>query len=110
MTQSCLEKDCSVSDILTVGRVQAEACNAPLRSKKAELMAPLAIELLGIPAVLLRLFSRWRYTAGYDIDDWIMVACLPIFIVFEVVGHVCSSALLLFDGAQVAGAQKAKLS
>lgn len=53
-------------------------------------MAPLAIELLGIPAVLLRLFSRWRYTAGYDIDDWIMVACLPIFIVFEVVGHICS--------------------
>lgn len=54
-------------------------------------MAPLAIELLGIPAVLLRLFSRWRYTAGYEIDDWIMVACLPIFIVFEVVGHICSS-------------------
>lgn len=81
-----------MSEILTVGRVQAEACNAPLRSKKAELMAPLAIELLGIPAVLLRLFSRWRYTAGYDVDDWIMVACLPIFIVFEVVGHICSSA------------------
>lgn len=54
-------------------------------------MAPLAIELLGIPAVLLRLFSRWRYTAGYEIDDWIMVACLPIFIVFEVVGHICMS-------------------
>lgn len=55
-------------------------------------MAPLAIELLGIPAVLLRLFSRWRYTAGYEIDDWIMVACLPIFIVFEVVGHICMSS------------------
>ncbi|KAH8785833.1 CFEM domain-containing protein [Diaporthe sp. PMI_573] len=67
---------------------QAEACNTPLRSQKARLMAPLAVELLGIPAVLLRLFSRWRYTAGYEIDDWIMVACLPIFIVFEVVGHI----------------------
>lgn len=99
MTQSCLENDCSVPEILTVGRVQAEACNTPLRSKKAELMAPLAIELLGIPAVLLRLFSRWRYTAGYEIDDWIMVACLPIFIVFEVVGHICSSAQLPFTRA-----------
>ncbi|POS73752.1 CFEM domain-containing protein [Diaporthe helianthi] len=77
-----------VSEVLSVGRVQADACNTPLRSQKAELMAPLAIEVLGIPAVLLRLFSRWRYTGGYDIDDWIMVACLPIFIVFEVVGRI----------------------
>ncbi|KAL1868061.1 SNARE-binding exocyst subunit S6 [Diaporthe australafricana] len=91
-TQECLETACSVSEILTVGRVQADACNTPLRSMKPQLMAPLAIELLGIPAVLLRLYSRWRYTAGYDVDDWIMVACLPIFIVFEVVGHVCSSS------------------
>ena len=107
VTQECLEKTCSVPDILTVGKVQAEACNTPLRSKKAELMAPLAIELLGIPAVLLRLYSRWRYTAGYDIDDWIMVACLPIFIVFEVVGHVCSSfpSSQTFSSAHLAGAQ-----
>lgn len=96
-------------EILTVGKVQAEACNAPLRSKKAELMAPLAIELLGIPAVLLRLYSRWRYTAGYDVDDWIMVACLPIFIVFEVVGHVCSSAphYLPLEHTYIAVVQKA---
>lgn len=113
MTQHCLEKTCGVSDILTVGKVQAEACNSPLNSKKAELMAPLAIELLGIPAVLLRLYSRWRYTAGYDIDDWIMVACLPIFIVFEVVGHVCSSPftpLLLPVHALAARKRQTKLT
>jgi hypothetical protein len=91
VTQACLVDACSVSEVLTVGRVQADACNTPLRPQKAALMAPLAIELLGIPAVLLRLFSRWRYTTGYEIDDWIMLACLPIFIVFEVVGHICSS-------------------
>ncbi|KAF3762758.1 hypothetical protein M406DRAFT_241840, partial [Cryphonectria parasitica EP155] len=79
-TKACLLEDCTVADSLDVAKAQADACDYPVRSMRGTLLAPLAIELLAFPAVLLRLYGRWRYAPRYEVDDWIMVVCFPIWI------------------------------
>lgn len=87
--RACILDTCNVTDALAVARAQADACEYPVRNMRGRLLAPLSIEMLGLVAVLLRLYSRWVNFRRYEADDWIMVVCTPIFIVFEVVGHVC---------------------
>lgn len=90
MAQSCVSTACNVTDSLKITKIYSEACGLPVRDQKAQLLAPLSIELLGGIAVVLRLYSRWKYAPRYEIDDWIMVFCLPLFIAFLGVGHYCT--------------------
>ena len=55
-----------------VAQVQADICQLPDRSRKPDLYAPLSIEILAFICVLLRLYSRWYTTNGWEYDDYVM--------------------------------------
>lgn len=72
---------------LDVARADAELCHVPKRSRRANQLAVAGFEVLAFFALLLRLFSRWRLTEKYGVDDWIMVAVAVMDVAFVVIGN-----------------------
>ncbi|GKT47140.1 uncharacterized protein ColSpa_07321 [Colletotrichum spaethianum] len=52
--------------------------------RKADILAPIVIQALGILAVPLRLYARWTTVHRFETDDWIMIFCgVQIFFIDE---------------------------
>ncbi|PSR92273.1 hypothetical protein BD289DRAFT_345568, partial [Coniella lustricola] len=81
--QACVLSSCTISDGIALAKAQATACEYPVRNMRDKLYAPMSLELIGVICVFLRLYSRWRYTGRYEVDDWIMVVCMPLFYIDE---------------------------
>lgn len=49
------------------------ACGKPRRTRKADLLGSMSIEMTALLCVLLRLFSRWWTVSRFEADDYIMM-------------------------------------
>ncbi|KAH8888053.1 hypothetical protein GQ53DRAFT_617050, partial [Thozetella sp. PMI_491] len=95
----CVAVNCTAVDALTTARVQALACQIPVRSRKPDLFAAMAIEIPAFLCALLRLFSRWWTTARFEVDDCIMIATTLFYIdesFYLVVLHLTKVSILFF--------------
>ncbi|KAG7136444.1 hypothetical protein HYQ45_005996 [Verticillium longisporum] len=76
-----------------VARVEAEACQRPVRSRKSDLLVPLIIEVPAWFSVWLRLYSRYSIVHRFEADDWIMLVCVimntPFLILGQHIGISC---------------------
>lgn len=93
LTLDCLLSYCNTTDALLTAKLETDACQKPQRNQKPELLAPLSIELLGFICVIIRFYSRWRFTPRYEIDDWVMLVCIALYVPFEIIGHYSKSCL-----------------
>ncbi|KAK1848958.1 CFEM domain-containing protein [Colletotrichum chrysophilum] len=89
--QTCLLQRCDTVDAIDVAKIEAKACGRPIRTRKADIMAPLILQIAGILAVLLRLYARWTMMPRLEADDWIMIVCGVIFIVLVVIGQIAGA-------------------
>ncbi|KAM0284539.1 hypothetical protein ACHAQH_001905 [Verticillium albo-atrum] len=88
-TENCVAERCTnVLEAIEVARVEAEACQRPVRSRKPALLAPLALEISAWFSVWLRLYSRYTIIHHFEADDWIMLACVIIYTPFLVLGQL----------------------
>ncbi|KZL66413.1 CFEM domain-containing protein [Colletotrichum tofieldiae] len=71
-----------------VARIEAEACKRPVRKRKIDIVAPIIIQALGVFVVPVRLYARWTTVHRFETDDWIMIFCVLIFIVFVTLGKL----------------------
>lgn len=78
-TESCIE----------VARIEARFCRRPYRSRKPDLLAPLAVEIPALVCVWLRLYARWTTSHKLEADDWVILICA-----------VSSSSLALLERAR----------
>ncbi|KAG9257508.1 CFEM domain-containing protein [Emericellopsis atlantica] len=76
----CILGTCSVRDALEVGRVEAEACERPVRSRRQDILIPLAAYLPAWIAPWLRLYSRWTTCDRLAIDDYMMSICAIFYV------------------------------
>ncbi|KAF6820310.1 CFEM domain-containing protein [Colletotrichum plurivorum] len=74
-----------------VARIQADACQKPVRERKVDILAPMAIQITGFLAVPLRLYARWSTMHRFATDDWIMLVCGLLFAVFVVLGQLAGA-------------------
>ncbi|KAJ0302173.1 hypothetical protein COL516b_007224 [Colletotrichum fioriniae] len=51
-------------------------------------MVPLILQITGVLVVPLRLYARWTTMHRFEADDWIMMFCGAMFVVFVVVGQL----------------------
>ncbi|KAK3387575.1 CFEM domain-containing protein [Podospora didyma] len=83
---NCVQANCTLEESIETARGAWEACGKPQRSRKADLLAPLSIEIPALICVILRLYSRWWSVSHFEVDDYIMMAVTLLYIVFEGVG------------------------
>ncbi|TDZ30726.1 hypothetical protein C8035_v002322 [Colletotrichum spinosum] len=86
--QVCLLANCTRLETIDVARIQAEGCHLPVRERKVDILAPLAIQVVGVAVVPLRLYARWSTMHHFETDDWIMIVCGIMFIPFVVLGQL----------------------
>ncbi|KAK1499259.1 CFEM domain-containing protein [Colletotrichum tamarilloi] len=86
--QTCLVQRCKKLEAIEVARIEAEACQRPVRERKVDIMVPLILQITGILVVPLRLYARWTTMHRFEADDWIMMFCGAMFVVFVVVGQL----------------------
>ncbi|OLN87244.1 hypothetical protein CCHL11_03665 [Colletotrichum chlorophyti] len=86
--QSCLLQRCQPLEAIDVARIEAVACNRPVRNRKVDILAPMAIQIVGFLVVPLRLYARWTAMHRFEADDCIMIFCGLIFPVFVVLGQL----------------------
>ena len=75
--------------------MEAEACQRPRRSRRQDILAVISIEALAFLCVLLRLFSRWYTVAHFEMDDYIMIGAVMLYVPFQILGQIgtlCSLA------------------
>ncbi|KAF6802900.1 CFEM domain-containing protein [Colletotrichum sojae] len=91
VVELCLLDRCTRLETLKVARIQADACQKPVRERKVDILAPMAIQITGFLAVPLRLYTRWTTMHRFATDDWIMLVCGLLFAVFVVLGQVAGA-------------------
>jgi len=84
----CVLGACSVPDALEVARVEAEACERPVRSRRQDTLIPLVLYFPAWIAPWLRLYSRWTTCDRLAVDDYMMSVCGVFYTVFVVLGQV----------------------
>ncbi|KAL0941194.1 CFEM domain-containing protein [Colletotrichum truncatum] len=89
--QTCLLAKCNRLEAIDVARIEAEACKRPIRKRKVDILAPLAIQITGLLVVPLRLYARWTTMHHFAPDDWIMIVCGIMFAPFIVLGQLAGS-------------------
>ncbi|KAM7193358.1 hypothetical protein V8F20_008408 [Naviculisporaceae sp. PSN 640] len=85
---SCLEQHCDMEEAVETARGAWETCDQAKdsRSRKADIWAPLSIEIPALLCALLRLYSRWWSVSKFEADDYIMMVVVVLFVPFEVMG------------------------
>ncbi|KAF6823495.1 CFEM domain-containing protein [Colletotrichum musicola] len=91
VVELCLLDRCTRLETLKVARIQADACQKPVRERKVDILAPMAIQITGFLAVPLRLYARWSTMHRFATDDWIMLVCGVLFAVFVVLGQLAGA-------------------
>jgi hypothetical protein len=64
----------SSNTLPAVERIEAEACGAPVRSRRADLWGVLPVEIFTILCIIFRFFARYKTGVEFARDDFIMVA------------------------------------
>ncbi|KAK1982327.1 CFEM domain-containing protein [Colletotrichum cereale] len=86
--ETCLFERCGRLEAIDVARIEAEACKRPVRNRKVEILAPIVIQVIGLLMVPLRLYARWTTVHRFETDDWIIIFCALVFIVFVAFGQL----------------------
>ncbi|KAH8652356.1 hypothetical protein BX600DRAFT_527540 [Xylariales sp. PMI_506] len=76
---ACVLSHCTIVEALTVERLEQEACNKPVRSRREALNGLFVLEGLTLICILLRFWSRYRFDR-FRLDDYIMVGVLIFFV------------------------------
>ncbi|KAK3320794.1 CFEM domain-containing protein [Cercophora scortea] len=99
----CVQGHCTVEEsiVAETARGAWEACGKAKRSRKADLLAPLSIEIPALVCALLRLYSRWWSVSRFEVDDYIMmvVSCLVqvLYVIFEILGAYAAQSAFGVD-------------
>ncbi|KAK3343865.1 CFEM domain-containing protein [Lasiosphaeria hispida] len=101
---NCVQARCTIEESIETARGAWEACGRPQRSRKADLLAPLSIEIPALLCVFLRLFSRWWTVSRFEVDDYIMMLVALLYIVFESLGSIAAQIAFGVDIWTVKGA------
>ncbi|KAI9158343.1 Satratoxin biosynthesis SC14 cluster protein [Paramyrothecium foliicola] len=88
----CVVGSCSIIEALDIGRIQAEACQWPVRNRQIDLLLPLIVQ---VPAALcpwLRLYARWSTSGRLALDDYLVaiagIAFVALIFIAQINGHM----------------------
>ncbi|KAK0705085.1 hypothetical protein B0H67DRAFT_370576 [Lasiosphaeris hirsuta] len=101
---NCVQARCTIEESIETARGAWEACGRPQRSRKADLLAALSIEIPALLCVFLRLFSRWWTVPRFEVDDYIMMLVALLYIIFESLGGIAAQVAFGVDIWTVDGA------
>ncbi|KAK3680464.1 CFEM domain-containing protein [Podospora appendiculata] len=93
----CVQGYCTVEESIETARGAWEACGKAKRSRKADLLAPLSIEIPALICALLRLYSRWWSVSRFEVDDYIMIVVVVLYVVFEILGEYAAQSAFGVD-------------
>ena len=86
--KQCVVETCTPIDAITVARWDYITCDRPKRSRQADNVAALAIEIPAWFAIWIRMYSRWVIVRSFAADDYIMMAVGVIYTAFLVIGQI----------------------
>ncbi|KAK7229958.1 hypothetical protein V2G26_002128 [Clonostachys chloroleuca] len=79
LAQQCVMENCGMKDTIAIQKFGASLCNIPPRSRKHELLIPLVIQIPAWLCIWARLYSSWRTTGRWKLDDWLILVVGFIF-------------------------------
>ncbi|CRK21462.1 hypothetical protein BN1723_012405 [Verticillium longisporum] len=86
-TQACVKSSCeSMLDALKASKLEADACQRPHRDRRSSLLSSIPVQVITVLVIALRMVSRWRMSHSFEPDDWIMTACLILYVPFCFIG------------------------
>ncbi|KFA74653.1 hypothetical protein S40288_03200 [Stachybotrys chartarum IBT 40288] len=71
--RQCIVDSCSIPEAMVAATLEAEACNRPERSRKADLLSVLVIEIPASLAPWAHVYARWTSLHTFEIDDYLII-------------------------------------
>jgi hypothetical protein len=71
--EKCVIKSCKPLEAIEIARVQAEACQWPVRNRRADLLLPLIVEIPAVFCPFIRMYARWSTIRKLASDDWLVL-------------------------------------
>ncbi|KAK8054479.1 hypothetical protein PG994_009546 [Apiospora phragmitis] len=84
----CASKQCTILDQPKFAKVQEQACNKPQRRRSmVDEVVYVVIDVITLICIIIRIVVRYQMTSTMELDDWVVLAMVPVWAAFLGLGH-----------------------
>lgn len=88
VAEACIIKNCAVLEAIDIAKIQADACNWPVRDRRGDLKLPLIVEIPAMFCPFLRMYARWTTLGKLAVDDYLVFLAGVVYIAVVAIAQI----------------------